>query len=138
MRVVGDLDYDEIKSFVREHGKEAYVGDWKDFDSYIDYFARMRRVYILRDKRQRILGIACLNNVSDVDFIMHDRMPLDNPDGEIVYVHGLVIHSRVRHRNIMGIMLRYWLKAFPQIKYVVFKRDARGGKYKMIPVKKLL
>ena len=138
MRVIDDLDYDEIKEFVMEHGKEVYVGDWDDFDSYINYFARQKRIYILRDKKDRILGVSCLNNVDSLDFLMHDRLPIDNPEGYIVYVHGLVIHKRVRGRNIMSIMLRYWLKAFPQIKFVVFKRHARDGKYKMIPVKKLL
>lgn len=137
MKVI-PIDHDEIRKFVQKNGPEVYAGDWKDFDSYIDYFASIRRILILRNKRGRIIGIACLTNVSDLDFLMQGRLPTDDPDGKILYVHGVVIHKNVRHRNIMSIMLRHWMRVFPQIEYLVFKRPFKSGRYKVMPVSKIL
>jgi hypothetical protein len=138
MRIVELGEYDEIKSFIRKHGSQAYVGNWADLDKYLDHFASQRRIYILRDKRGRLAALACVNNVDNIDFIQSGELPVDNPNGEIAVVHGIVIHDNLKGKGIMSMMLKGWLGLFPNVKFLMFRRHARDGNYKLMPVSKIL
>ena len=127
--------YPELIEFIDKNGREVYDGTLEQVDDWIDYFASIRRLFILRNQYGKICAIACGVHMATID---PDNLFKDEPKGNILMVHGLVVHTKLRHKNTLSIMLKEWVKLFPKLEFILFTRHYKGGDYKIIPIHKFL
>jgi len=132
-------DIAEIIGFINDNGREAFNHiDDDELYEYLKYFLSIRKLFILRDKKKRILGIAVGVHIKSPEFIAKETFPVDTADGRILYINGIIIHKRIRHRNIMSTMLLKWLHIYPHLEYIMFKRYNKSNEIKVIDVRTIL
>lgn len=131
-------DIQEIIKFIDDNGREAFNVDDDELFRYLEYFLSIRKLFILRDKKKRIIGLACGVHITSPEFIAKHTFPVDTADGKILFINGIVIHKRLRNKNIMSTMLLKWLRLYSSLEYIMFNRGNKGKRIKVIDVRTIL
>ena len=130
--------YDHIIKFVPRHGGQMYLGNNEDLAKEIDYFASIKRLYLIKDEKGRLIATAMGFHSSDPKFVTYAEWPEEDPDGECLFVRGIVIHDALKKKGIMRFMMLEWLRIFPNVKYLMYQRYKRNFKYKLINIEKII
>ena len=131
------IRYPELVSFIREHGPDSYIflgSDDKEIDIQLDWFLANKRIFIVRNKG-RIIALCTFIFVESPEILDWTRWPIDNYDGQYLFIHNLVIHKNMKGRyGILYYMAKKAKQWAPHLRFLVYFHH---GKFRIMYLNRL-
>lgn len=118
--------FSEYVNFIKEHGAEVFADIYKGDDFKLvwelDWLLANHRIFVVRNKG-RMVAIAAWVVLDTTKDVLAGKWPVDNPEGQYIFVRFLIVHSKVNNYGIMKYMAGKVKEWFPKVRFLIYGRD---------------